>query len=70
LALTIKVLKSKKLKLEGGNKSKGFLFYLKASSADCSSFLGASFLAASFLGASFLVASFLGASDLGVSLEP
>lgn len=65
LALTIKVLKSKRLNLDSGRRSKGFFYFCMAawtSSTFFSSFLGCSFFS------SFL-ASFLGYS-LGVSLDP
>lgn len=66
-AFVIIVFQSKKLKGEGGNKSRGFFFFsgtLKASYSLTSSFLGSSFLGYSFfLGSSF----FLGYSFFLVS---
>jgi len=62
--LTIKVLKSKKLKLVGGKRSKGFLGGPVTTSSSFFSFLGSSFFfgASFFFGSSFFLASFLRAT--------
>lgn len=67
-ALVIKVLKSKKLKVDGGRLSNGFLaFYSVTSSSPSSSFFFASFFGAStFFGASY----FFGASLTATLASP